>query len=180
MFLSQNFMQVDKYLVNAFQYKYKYLHNEGILLNKPPLEPQQAQHSSQAHFLFEHLCDGHTSIYELLAPFITDTSHERCRFSNQPQLLHTHTAQIQLEKLAKYLLTFKYPPIYFAFQQPAIFSVLNFITIRDMQGFHPVSPHECETTLCIHYLEEIHPYCVTEQLYDLLVQRRVAVLYLLF
>lgn len=168
MFLSQNFMQVDKYMVNAFQYNYKYLHHEGILLNKPPLEPQQAQHSSQAHFLFEHLCDGHTSIYELLAPFITDTSHERCRFSNQPQLLHTHThtAQIQLEKLAKYLLTFKYPPIYFAFQQPAI--------------FHPVSPHECETTLCIHYLEEIHPYCVTEQLYDLLVQRRVAVLYLLF
>lgn len=46
MFLCENFMQVDKYSVNAFQYKYKYEDNGEILWNKPPLEPQQAQHSS--------------------------------------------------------------------------------------------------------------------------------------
>lgn len=53
----------------------------------PPLEPEQSQGSSQAHFRLEHLSDGHSSVDELLAPLITDTGHKGGWLTDQTQLL---------------------------------------------------------------------------------------------
>lgn len=53
----------------------------------PALEPQQAQHATQAHLLLEDLGDGHASVDELLASLVTDARHERGRFPDQAQLL---------------------------------------------------------------------------------------------
>lgn len=53
----------------------------------PALEPQQAQHATQAHLLLEDLGDGHASVDELLASLVTDARHERGWFPDQAQLL---------------------------------------------------------------------------------------------
>ena len=53
----------------------------------PPLEPQQAEHAANAHVLFKDVCDGDPRIQQLLASLITDTRHERRRFTDQAQLL---------------------------------------------------------------------------------------------
>lgn len=53
----------------------------------PLLKPEQAQHPSNAHLLFEDLSDRHPSIDQFLASFVTDACHEGSWFANQTQLL---------------------------------------------------------------------------------------------
>ena len=53
------------------------------------LEPEQREHSPDAHVLLEHLRDWHAGVDQLLTALVADGGHEGGRLADQTKLLFT-------------------------------------------------------------------------------------------
>lgn len=58
-----------------------------MLIIVPLSEPEQTEHTTDAHVFFDHIRNGHACIQELLSTIIANTRHETRWFTNQTEFL---------------------------------------------------------------------------------------------